>query len=127
MALTKEQILAADDLSREAIDVPEWGGVVYVRVLTGAERDRFESDTVGSGKKVNMANIRARLAVLCLVDGDGIRLFDDGDVIALGKKSASALSRVFNTAMRLNGMSQSDVEELAKNSGTAPSEDSGTS
>ncbi len=43
MALSKDAILAAKDtkLSGE-ISVPEWGGSVYVKTLTGTERDAFE-------------------------------------------------------------------------------------
>ena len=40
--LTKEAILAADDLPREKVDVPEWGGEVYVRALTGAQMQPVE-------------------------------------------------------------------------------------
>jgi len=48
MTLNKEQILRADDLKTEEVDVPEWGGSVRVRVLTGTERDAFESSIYDS-------------------------------------------------------------------------------
>ena len=37
MALTREQILEADDLPTESLDVPEWGGEVLIRALNGAQ------------------------------------------------------------------------------------------
>src|SRR5947199_100548 len=37
--LTREQMLAADDLHREFVEVPGLGGGVWVRTLTGTERD----------------------------------------------------------------------------------------
>ena len=40
--LSREDIAQADDIVIEAVDVPEWGGTVLVKGMTGAERDRFE-------------------------------------------------------------------------------------
>ena len=37
--LDKAAILTADDLGRREVAVPEWGGTVLIRGLTGAERD----------------------------------------------------------------------------------------
>jgi hypothetical protein len=116
--LTKQQILDAQDLETKEVEVPEWGGTVLVKTMTGVERDAFESSVVkGKGKNttVNMANIRAKLVAASIVDQDGQRLFDDQDVQALGKKSAAALDRVFGVAQKLSKISQDDVEELAKN------------
>lgn len=117
--LNREAILAAEDLPRELVEVPEWGGAVYVRALTGAERDQFEASIVeqrGRDMRMNMRNIRAKLVALTVVDEDGQRIFTDDDVAALGGKSAAALDRLFAVAQRLSGLSKEDVEELAKNS-----------
>jgi len=126
MNLTKKQILSANDLPKEKVEVPEWGGHVFVRTLTGVERDRFEQ-TLLDGKNVNMANVRARLVVLAAIADDGKRIFADTDATALGEKSASALDRVYGVAQRLNGLTAADVEDLAKNSGTDLSGDSTSS
>lgn len=125
--LTKAQILGVADLEHEDVDVPEWGGTVRVQMLTGAERDAFEQEIVTrQGKKVqmNLANVRARLVALCLVDEEGQRVFGESDVKALGRKSALALNRVFEVAQRINGLTEQDMEELAGNSGSGQSEDS---
>lgn len=112
--LSKEQILAADDLKHEVVHVPEWGGDVHIRVMTGTERDRFEA-SVGVGGQMNLANIRARLLSLVVCDESGKRLFADADVEALGAKSGAALDRLFAAAQRLNGLSKQDIEELQGN------------
>lgn len=125
--LTKAQILGVADLVHEDVDVPEWGGAVRVQMLTGAERDAFEQEIVTrQGKRVqmNLANVRARLVALCLVDEEGQRVFGESDVKALGRKSALALNRVFEVAQRINGLTEQDMEELAGNSGSGQSEDS---
>ena len=115
--LSKDQILKADDLKTEAVLVPEWGGGVLVRALSGTERDRFEAQIVsgqGRNQKVNTDNVRAKLVALTVVGEDDKRLFSDADIADLGKKNAAPLERVFKVAMRLSGLSQGDVEEMAE-------------
>ena len=115
--LTREQILAAPDIHRETVPVPEWGGEIYVRGLSGTERDKFEASIItirGTSQDVNMANVRAKLAAMAICDEFGKRLFTDADVKALGEKSASALQRVFAVAQRLSGLGQQDVAELTE-------------
>lgn len=116
--LSRDQILTSDDLKSEDVPVPEWGGYVRVRSLTGTERDAFELSIAGedNSKKKNLANLRARLVALCVIDEQGVRVFTDSDVHKLGLKSAGALSRVFDVASKLNGLSPKDVEDLAGNS-----------
>ena len=111
--LDRNSILQMDDLPKEQLSVPEWGGDLWVRTLTGTERDAFEQSMVQKKNKPNLNNVRARFAVLTICDELGERLFTDNDAEALGKKSASALDRVFEVAQRLNGFSDSDQRELS--------------
>ena len=113
--LSREAILKTDDLPRELVQVPEWGGDVYVSTLNGTQRDAFEQSMQGKKNKLNLDNVRARFAVLTLVDDKGVRLFTDADAKVLGEKSAAALDRVFAVAQRLNGFSSQDAEDLAGN------------
>jgi hypothetical protein len=115
--LNRDAILAALDLPKELVSVPEWGGDVYVRGLTGKERDQFEAgmiDQRGKSQVVNLQNIRAKLASMSICDEDGKRLFTDADLAALAGKSAIALNRVFDVARKLSGLGDTDVEELTK-------------
>lgn len=130
---TRESLLAATAsaqtlLPLERIHVPELGGDLVVRGMTGTERDEFESSlTVGLGRKrrLNTVNIRARLLVKCLCDASGNRLLLDEDVDALGKLPAKVLAPLFDAAQRLSGVSDEDIDELGKSSGKAtPSDDS---
>lgn len=125
--LTREAILASQDMAQEPVEVPEWGGKVLVTSLTGKDRDRFEASifqTNGKNREMNMSNIRAKLVALSVVDKDGKRVFSDHDVALLSGKSAAALSRVYDVAARLSGISPADAEELAKNSRDALNVDS---
>ena len=111
--LDRNSILKMDALPKEQLSVPEWGGDVWVRTLTGTERDSFEQSMVQKKNKPNLNNVRARFAVLTICDEKGERLFTDNDAEALGKKSAAALDRVFEVAQRLNGFSDDDQRELS--------------
>lgn len=124
MLLTKEKILSAQDSSLEKVDVLEWGGHVFIRTMSGTERDQFENESynvtpAGPGKKptvtMNRENFRARLLVRCVADESGQSLFTRKDIEALGKKSAKALDRLYDVAQRVNGLTPEDVEELTKN------------
>lgn len=126
-SLTRDQILQAQDIKTESVDVPEWGGNVYVKGMTGAERDAFEGsivETRGKNTHVNVRNLRAKLVAQSVCDENGEPLFTPKDVDALGKKSAAALQRVFDVASRLSGISSKDVEELAEGIEESPFEGS---
>ena len=118
MLLSKDQILGADDRSYRDVDVPEWGGNVRIGTMTAAERDAFEASMLPEkGKKQSdkMANFRARFVARCVVDEEGKPLFDQADIVELGRKSANVLSRLFDECRELNGMTQEDVSELEGN------------
>lgn len=122
--LGRDAILSASDATTEDVDVPEWGGTVRVRGLSGTERDQFESSMLvkrGKHRDVSLVNARAKLVSLAVIDENGERVFSDSDVVALGHKSAAALTRVYEVASRLSGLSDEDVDELEGNSGAAPS------
>lgn len=113
--LSREQILAAQDLRSEEVDVPEWGGSVRVRMMTGTERDTLGATLLGANKKVDMTQYRLRLVATCLVGPDGCPLFGPDEVGLLGAKSGVALDRVYRVAERLNDVGASAVEEAQGN------------
>jgi hypothetical protein len=122
--LSKSDIFGADDRRYEDVFVPEWGGTVRLRGLTGSERDDFEGSItkVVKGKEVrDVRNFRARLIALSAVNEDGTRMFDPNEVAALGRRSSAALSRLFDVACRLSGITDDDVKELEGNSEPAQS------
>ena len=116
---SRDSILESKTHKTEQIDVPEWGGVVFVRTMSGEERDDFEAslvDAAGPDQKKNFRNLRARLLVKTIVDENGNRLFSDADAVPLGRQSAVILDRVFSISQRLNSLGQQDIEKLTKNS-----------
>lgn len=114
--LTRDQILSAQDTKSETVAVPEWGGDVKVRMMTGRERDEFEREQYEMAKMGQLGdNIRARLIARCLIDDEGKPLMTSNDVQALGEKSSAALERIARVCRRLNKLEDEDVKELAKN------------
>ena len=103
--LNRDQIVAIQDIKTELVDVPEWGGTVALRELTGAERDALEAQMVkviNGRREADLDNLRAKLVAACLVDGEtGDRLFDEKTVSQLGNKSAIALDRLFKIFRKL--------------------------
>lgn len=120
--LTREAILARDDIVRETVPVPEWGGDVIITTMTGAQRDAFEQSLTPPGsKKPDVTNVRAKLVAACAVDEQGALLFKPADIQALSAKSAAALERLVGVAQRLNGLNEKALEEARGNSSGAPS------
>jgi hypothetical protein len=120
MALDRKSILAADDVRKEKFPVPEWGGDVFLRVLTGTDRDRFEE----SYSEQKMKAFRIRFLLLALCDEAGKRLFGDDESEILGDKSSVVINRLFEAGWKLNAFTQEAVDALGEDSQPALSGDS---
>jgi hypothetical protein len=117
MALTKEQILAADDLGLLEVPVKSWGGSVYIRVMSVAERDAYENEWIRNRKAgiESVDNFRTKFLQKVLCNESGELLFTTAaDVDALGNKSAKVMSLLWQKAMEHNALSEEDVQELGK-------------
>lgn len=116
--LSKQKILIADDLSTEIMDIPEWGGQIKIKEMTGSERDMLEQSTYtqkGDDFQMNLKDIRARLCAICIIDENNERLFEDSDIQELSKKSSKVLDRIFEVCQRINGLKKEELDEMAKN------------
>jgi hypothetical protein len=119
--LSRDAILAVRDLVTERVEVPEWGGAVLVQAMTGEERDAFEASLYRL-RSTNgiMPNLRARFVAAVVIDEAGARIFTEADIVALGKKSAAALERIFAVGQRLSHLGEADVKALEGNSEAGP-------
>ncbi len=129
--LTRDAILAADDITYEYVDVPEWGGRVRVRARTGTERDAYDAESYAysdGGKKPGDAvrDFRIRRVARCIVDENGLPLFTVADIALLGRKNAKAIDRVDDVVARLSGMDDNAVKAALESLRGGPSEGSGT-
>lgn len=114
--LTKEAILAAQDIRTEVVDVPEWGGEVTIAEMTGTARDTYERLLFTKvGDSADIRDLRAKLVAFSIVDDDGNLMFSPAEVAELGKKSARALTHVFDAASELNAIGEEGLDEAAGN------------
>lgn len=131
----RDDVAKAVDVQYDEVLIPEWAPqgdpepdswIMRLKGMTGTERDRWEASMQprGNSKKPNLENFRARLIIQCAVDQDGNRIFNAGDAKMIGSKSAKAISRVFDKCQEMNGLSESDVEDLTEDFGDDPSGDS---
>ncbi len=115
-ALTKEEILGLSDIQVKLIEVPPWSdngtpAEVYIRTITGAERDKLED----LAYKKQFENYRARCVSCFLSDGEGKPLFAATDVPKLAKKNAEALDVITDAGIAFNHMRQEDVDSAEGN------------
>lgn len=121
--LNRESLLKKDVLKIEKVQLSE-DEYVYVRQMTGRERDSFEKlllrETKVNGKldfEKNLDDFRAKLAVTTLCDEEGNILLTPGDYSLLSQNmAASKLEKIVTVASKMNAISEEDKEALVKNS-----------
>lgn len=122
--LSASDILAADDIKIVAVEVPQWGGTVFVKTLNGPQREKWEAECRTDGESNKNNTIRPITVAMATCDKDGNLLFTPDQVWELAKKSGVALDILFEKIQEVNGLRDSDIEELEKNLKTAPDDDS---
>ncbi len=102
--LSRQDILSAQDIVRETVEVPEWGGSVIVQAMDVRRRvvySEFMFSADGERKRPSLMGDPA-LVALCCVDEDGEPLFTLSEVEELASKSPIAVRRVAEVAVRLS-------------------------
>lgn len=118
MDLNATKILGAEDTSVVSMEVPEWGGVLYIRVLDGPDRDALAARLLainasgGQNPALACAEIVARGA--CSASGEP--LFGPQQVGALHRKNPAVLERVAMRICEHNGMTAESHGAAVKNS-----------
>jgi len=120
MSLSRSAILNVNDTKLDKVNVPEWGGDVCIKTLTGTERDIFE-DSYADQK---MKQFRVRFLVLTLCDESGNRLFTNEEIDVIGSKSSTVIATLFDKAWAFNAFRTEDVNALGEGSPSDQSADS---
>lgn len=111
-----KKIKAADKKNLLPVDVPEWGLTVWIKQLTVGERDSYEAEVFKARKGDGlMDNPRSKFLVRTLCDENGEPLCKPEDFADLAALSCKPMERLFEAAGKHNRLTDSDVEELAKN------------
>jgi hypothetical protein len=87
-ALNRDAILGHNDLNLRKVEVPEWGGHVFVKPMTVEQSDAL---AFTDPKK---ESVRAKMIVFCTCDEKGNPLFTEDDIIPLTKKSATTINKL---------------------------------
>lgn len=120
MAL-RDTILAAPDLPREAVDVPEWSCRVWVRPLMLAERDQYLAYYQRATAQEQPVHLSGMLVSLAMVDEQGARVFSETDLAAIGQKAATVVDRLAARIQELSGLRGTARADAEKNSASIPS------
>lgn len=107
--LDRNTILDVADTPRESVEVPEWGGSVYVPVLSLAGLDELAK------LQRQAENSNALMAVRIIQDEYGNRIFTDDDAPALARKSGKAVLRILKKFNEVNGLNEDAAEQVAGN------------
>ena len=122
--LKREDLLKKETLKIEKVQLDK-DDYVFVRQMTGRERDQFEKSFFKEEKDENgnvnyqrsLDDFRAKLAVNTVCDEKGEMLFQSDDYEQLSKSiSAQKLEKIVEVAQGLNKLSDKDKENLVKNS-----------
>jgi hypothetical protein len=117
MSTLREQILKQQDQTMEKVFVQAWGCHVFLKPMTVAEQEAWEKSVFDAkGEAKEDVSLKASVVVACACDEQGKKIFQPSDVAELAKKSAAPVNKLFNIASKLNGITESDVEELKGNS-----------
>lgn len=125
--LTKDRILAVQDIPYRDVPVPEWSedpsnpDLVRVAGLDAKEASSFarklvQLDGKGNIKEFHTENFLADLLQRCLVDEEFKPLFSKQDLEALGRKSAVVMKRLGEVAQELSGLNEEAQKEAEKKS-----------
>lgn len=113
MLLTKELIVSIKDHAFSEVDVPEWGGAVRVRSMTGKEREELRT------KGESSPSWDAMVCAFGLIDEAGNNLFSVAETAVLANKHPLILERIAREIMKLSTMTaEARAEEAKKRTAT---------
>ena len=113
MAVIKRGDVAAPTVPKQTMAVEALGGEVVVRGLLLSERMAVQTkisdlSAASVADKTALHAILPLLLALCVIDADGLALFDHDGWQAFGARHADQAVELFNTAWSLSGFNQAD-------------------
>lgn len=127
--LSKADLLNNDSLKKEYCDVPELGGKVMVRSLSGKSLLDYNTriKTLGKDSEISSDNsfgLMAYLISLTVLDGEGSLMFTEEEANKLLDGNLSVMLTLTEKAMTLSGinpMAIAEVKDKLKNGMTSSS------
>lgn len=108
-------ILQSDDFRYEEIEVPEWGGSLRLKSLSGTERTAILK--LLNQKKDTVDGVYEKVIIFCAVNAEGGKIFEDNQntLAILQAKDASVTQRIGMKALELSGLGQNSKDNAEKN------------
>jgi hypothetical protein len=129
MILDRKKLLQKEALPIEKVDLGN-GDFIYVKAMTGHERDLFEQsllkekvDEKGNLERYDRdnADFRAKLVVITACDESGKLIFEPTDYTELSRNmSIVTLEKIVAASLKLNKITEQDQNDLVKNSKAVP-------
>lgn len=113
--LTREEILAKDDLKKIEVEVPKWGDTVTLQELSADAAIELHEEMKRMKDEGGQRGVRELAIVVCAVGEDGERLFTRDDIALLKKKSNEAINLLGDVAWDLIGLGEGTEKEAAEN------------
>jgi hypothetical protein len=124
MILMKQQILATVPRLKE-VEVPEWGGSVFIRPLTIHEQAKLADLGTKYAKSSvvdRTKNCTLRLVQWSVCDEHIAPLLETADIEPLMSKAASTFLCLQGAILALSGLTEESRKELGKHLLSAPSD-----
>jgi len=122
--LNRQDLLKKVELKIEKVEFPD-NTHVFVREMTGRERDRYERWVMANEREDEQGNLtfersledlRAKLAVNTVCDEHGDLLLTEEDITILSTRMpAWKMQLIVNAAHKVNKISREEQEALVKN------------
>jgi len=110
--LTLDEIKGVDDITKRTIEVPEWGGDVCVKSMSGRLRNNLEQKISSNAPH---GDVKMLIVTNCCIKEDGSRLFSDSDKKWLLEKASKPLETIFEAVCKMSGIGLDAAEEAEGN------------
>jgi len=105
------KIFEADDITKELLEVPEWGVKVEIRSMTAGQRATL-TEGVTSDKVDVSNNMYAKTVIATVFDPTtGLPVFTEQDREAILSKNGAVIERLATKALGSSGLGEKAVEE----------------
>jgi hypothetical protein len=104
------------------VEVPEWGGEVYVAGFTLTNREWYLARVRAiDGDPDRAATLAQETLARQLVNESGTPIFDSKEAPMLGAMTPKTAGMLFATVLELSGLARDAVQDAEKNSASDPS------
>lgn len=105
--LTFTEVMAQDDIVRELVIVPQWGGGVWVSTMTAETHCKISDSYTGDEKPSDdLPRFKSLVLLHSLQNEDGTPFMTEEDAIMLMQKNAACVGPLFQKASALNGFDE---------------------